>query len=130
MSVVGSTHKCSLVDIESLGLKFAHADYVIDCVDFVVVVEETEKSKLNDVDALENTVEWVLSNRPAMSRLKVYAVVHHHGAADPYMPKALMSRMQSARRRGRDVIYWCTRCRSRAELVGIINSKFNLSITL
>jgi hypothetical protein len=118
------------VDIESLGLKFAHADYVIDCVDVVVVVEETEKSKLNDADALENTVEWVLSNKPVTARPRIYAVVHHHGAADPYMPKALMSRMRSARRRGRDVIYWCTRCRSIAELVKRINSEFNLSITL
>jgi hypothetical protein len=118
------------VDLESLGLNFPHADYVIDCIDIVVVVEETERSKSDDVDALESTVEWVLSNRPATPRLRVYAVVHHYRAADPYVSKALMSRMQSARRRGRDVIYWCTRCRSIAELVEIVSSKFNLSITL
>ena len=130
MSAVGSTRKCSLVNLESLGLNIPHADYVIDCVDVVVVVEETERSKSDDVDALENTVEWVLSNRPVTPRLRVYAVVHHHRASDPYVSKTLMSRMQSARRRGRDMIYWCTRCRSIAELVEIINSKFNLSITL
>jgi hypothetical protein len=111
-------------------LNFPHADYVIDCVDIVVVVEETEKSKLDDIEALEKTIEWILSNKPVTARLRIYAVVHHHGAADPYVPKALMSRVRSAYWRRRNVIYWYVGCRSIAELVERINSEFNLSITL
>ena len=130
MSAVGSTRKCSLVDLEHLSLNFTHADYVIDCIDVVVVVEETERSKLDDIEALEKTIEWVLSNQPITARSRIYAVVHHHRAADPHMSKALISRMQRARRRKRNVIYWCVGCKSKDELVRSINSKFNLSITL
>jgi hypothetical protein len=103
---------------------------VIDCIDVVVVVEETKRSKPDDIEALEKTIEWGLSNQLITARSRIYAVVHHHRAADPYISKALVSRMQSARRRRRNVIYWCVRCKSKDELVRSINSKFNLSITL
>jgi hypothetical protein len=122
--------KCSLEDLERRDLNFPHADYVIKCKDVVVVVEETERSKLDDIEALEKTIEWVLSNQHLTPCPRIYAVVHHHRAADPHMSKALVSRMQSARRRRRNVIYWSVRCKSKYELVRNLNSKFNLSISL
>jgi len=130
VNAVKSTRKCSLIDLERLGLNFTHADYVIDCIDVVVVVEETERSKLDDIEALEKTIEWVLSSQSITACPRIYAVVHHHRAADPHMSKALGSRMQSARRRRGNVIYWFVRCKSKDELIRSINSKFYLSITL
>lgn len=128
MSVIDYMQKCNFEDLEYLGLRFEHAAYLITCRDLAVVVEETERSKLEDVRALENTVDWIFSNRPTLTR--VCAVIHHHKASDPYIPRLLAQKMQSARRYRRNVAYCVLKCKSRVDLIDSLNAKFNLSIVL
>lgn len=129
MSVARYMQSCSLVELEQLEIQLPeHADYLIICKDLLVIVEETKRSKLEDVEALEKTIDWVLSNYPSSTKSKFYAIVHYHRASDPHIPKLLMQKIQSARKRGRAVLYYALRCRSRAELVEILNRQFNLTI--
>jgi hypothetical protein len=48
--------ECRQVNLEKLGLSFKHADYLINCEDLLVVIEETSVAKLEDINKLEETI--------------------------------------------------------------------------
>jgi len=45
------------IDLEKLGLQRRHADYIVIAGDTVVIVEETSRAKIEDIDKLVETVE-------------------------------------------------------------------------
>ena len=103
------TGGCREEDLEELGLDFKHADYVLDCGDVVVVVEETGRPKLEDVEKVENTVNWLYMERGASSSRRILGVVHHTGGASTMLVKYLLSKT-----RGR-VVYRAANCRTALE---------------
>jgi hypothetical protein len=81
---------------------------MFECDNTIILVEETERSKLEDLEKIDNTVEW-LSRSRAQSNLKIVALVHHGRSADVNLVKALKARM-SSRRRKQTVIYDVANC--------------------
>jgi hypothetical protein len=69
---------------------------------------ETERSKLEDLEKIDNTVEWLRRSR-AQSNLKIVALVHHGRSADVNLVKALNARMPS-RRKEQTVICDVAKC--------------------
>jgi endogenous inhibitor of DNA gyrase (YacG/DUF329 family) len=122
--------RCEHIDLEALSLSFVHADYVIKCENFLVVVEETESSKLEDINALERTIEWVKTSYKMSANEKIYAVIHYHKRSDSKIPVALLSKTQSMQRRGWRVVFATFRCRDMNDLVHWLTKEYNLSIVL
>jgi hypothetical protein len=103
------TGGCREEDLEELRLGFKHADYLLDCGDVIVVVEETSRPELKDVEKVENTINWLYSERGASSNRRVLGVVHHTGGASAMLVKYLLSKT-----RGR-VVYRAANCRTALE---------------
>jgi len=95
--------------LEELGLDFKHADYLLDCGDVIVVVEETGRPKPEDVEKVENTVNWLYSEQRVSSNRRVLRVVHHAGGTNAMLVKYLLSKT-----RGR-VVYRAANCRTALE---------------
>jgi hypothetical protein len=102
---------CREEDLEKLGLGFKHADYLLDCGDVIVVVEETGRPKPEDVEKVENTINWLYSERGASSSRRILGVVHHTGGADAMLVKYLLGKT-----RGR-VVYRAANCRTALESI-------------
>ena len=102
------SRKCRQVNLEELNLQFKHVDLMFECDNTIILVEKTERSKLEDLEKIDNTVEW-LSRSRAQSNLKIVALVHHSRSADVDLVKALNARM-SSRRRKQTVIYDVANC--------------------
>ena len=101
---------CRQVNLEELNLQFKHVDLMLECDSTIILVEETERSKLEDLEKIDNTVEWLRRSR-AQSNLKIVAFVHHGRSADVNLMKALKARMSSRRRRKEQtVIYDVAKC--------------------
>jgi hypothetical protein len=84
---------------------------MLECDNTIILVEETERSKLEDLEKIDNTVEWLRRSR-AQSNLKIVAFVHHGRSADVNLVKALNARMPSKRRRKEQtVIYDVANCK-------------------
>ena len=115
--------ECEQVNLEELNLQFKHVDLMLECGNTIVLVEETERSKLEDLEKIDNTVEWLQRSR-AQSNLKIVALVHHGRSADVNLVKALNARM-SSRRRKQTVIYDVAKCKKglRDELLRKYNIK-------
>jgi hypothetical protein len=103
--------RCREEDLEELGLGFKHADYLLDCGDVIVVVEETGRPKPEDVEKVENTINWLYRERGASSNRRVLGVVHHTGGASTMLVKYLLSKT-----RGR-VVYRAANCRTALESI-------------
>ena len=99
------SRRCRQVDLEKLNLPFKHVDLMLECGNTIVLVEETERSKLEDLEKIDNTVEWLQRSR-AQSNLKIVAFVHHSRSADVDLVKALNARMSSRRRKKQTVVYY------------------------
>jgi len=93
------------IDLEELNLPFKHVDYLVDCGDLVVLVEETKRSKLEDLDKMEETINWLRSRFRPQGSYKILGIVHHGRGADPQLAKALITMTQRSRRQGLPVIY-------------------------
>ncbi len=104
------SRKCRQVNLEELNLQFKHVDLMFECDNTIILVEETERSKLEDLEKIDNTVEW-LSRSRAQSNLKIVALVHHGRSADVNLVKALKARMSSRRRKEQTVIYDVANCK-------------------
>jgi hypothetical protein len=104
------SRKCRQVNLEELNLQFKHVDLMFECDNTIILVEETERSKLEDLEKIDNTVEW-LSRSRAQSNLKIVALVHHGRSADINLVKALKARMSSRRRKKQTVIYNVANCK-------------------
>jgi hypothetical protein len=92
------SRRCRQVNLEELNLQFKHVDLMLECDNTITLVEETERSKLEDLEKMDNTVEWLRRSR-AQSNLKIVAFVHHGRSADVNLVKVLKARMSSRRRR-------------------------------
>jgi hypothetical protein len=103
------TGGCREEDLEELGLDFKHADYLLDCGDLIVVVEETGRPELKDVEKVENTINWLYSERGASSSRRILGVIHHTGGSSTMLVKCLLSKT-----RGR-VVYKAANCRTALE---------------
>jgi hypothetical protein len=103
------SRRCRQVNLEELNLQFKHVDLMLECDNTIILVEETERSKLEDLEKIDNTVEWLRRSR-AQSNLKIVAFVHHGRSADVNLVKALNARMPS-RRREQTVIYDVANCK-------------------
>jgi hypothetical protein len=90
--------RCKQVDLEELNLQFKHVDLMLECGNIIVLVEETSRSKLEDLEKIDNTIEWLQRSR-AQSNLKIVAFVHHGRGADVNLVKVLKARISSRRRR-------------------------------
>ncbi len=109
------------IDLEDLvrriGWSGKHADYICIAGDVVVVVEETERAKIDDVDKLDSTVqaikEGLLSSVvPSLSRFtKLMAVVHARRGIDPMVQRCIRSRTR------RGIIYCSVSCDQHLETV-------------
>jgi hypothetical protein len=105
------SRRCRQVNLEELNLQFKHVDLMLECDNTITLVEETERSKLEDLEKMDNTVEWLRRSR-AQSNLKIVAFVHHGRSADVNLVKALNARMPSKRRRKEQtVIYDVANCK-------------------
>jgi hypothetical protein len=105
------SRRCRQVNLEELNLQFKHVDLMLECDNTIILVEETERSKLEDLEKIDNTVEWLRRSR-AQSNLKIVAFVHHGRSADVNLVKALNARMPSKRRRKEQtVIYDVANCK-------------------
>ncbi len=102
------SRKCRQVNLEELNLQFKHVDLMLECDNTIILVEKTERSKLEDLEKIDNTVEWLQRSR-AQSNLKIVALVHHSRSADVNLVKALNARM-SSRRRKQTVVYDVANC--------------------
>jgi hypothetical protein len=102
------SRRCRQVNLEELNLPFKHVDLMLECDNTIILVEETERSKLEDLEKIDNTIEWLQRSR-AQSNLKIVALVHHGRSADVNLVKALNARMPS-RRREQTVIYDVANC--------------------
>ncbi len=100
--------ECKQVNLEEFNLQFKHVDLMLECGNTIVLVEKTERSKLEDLEKIDNTIEWLHRSR-AQSNLKIVAFVHHSRSADVDLVKALNARM-SSRRRKQTVIYDVANC--------------------
>jgi hypothetical protein len=104
------SRRCRQVNLEKLNLQFKHVDLMLECDNTITLVEETERSKLEDLEKIDNTVEWLQRSR-AQSNLKIIALVHHGRSADVNLVKVLKARMPSRRRRKEQtVIYDVANC--------------------
>jgi nickel-dependent lactate racemase len=104
------SRRCRQVNLEELNLQFKHVDLMLECDNTIILVEETRRSKLEDLEKIDNTVEWLRRSR-AQSNLKIIALVHHGRSADVNLVKALNARMSSRRRRKKQtVIYYVAKC--------------------
>ena len=116
MSVIGymrRSRNCKQIDLEKLSLKFKHADYVIDCGDLIVVVEETSRCKLDDLNKIDETIEQLYAHRKPRDNLGFVGIIHCSRRVDPQLVKILSTRMQSSRRRKRRVTYKTANCEDR-----------------
>ncbi len=100
--------ECKQVNLEEFNLQFKHVDLMLECGNTIVLVEETERSKLEDLEKIDNTIEWLHRSR-AQSNLKIVAFVHHGRSADVNLVKALNARM-SSRRKKQTVMYDVANC--------------------
>jgi hypothetical protein len=100
--------KCKQVNLEELNLQFKHVDLMLECDNIIILIEETRRSKLEDLEKIDNTIEWLHRSR-AQSNLKIVAFIHHSRGADVNLVKALNARMPS-RRREQTVIYDVANC--------------------
>jgi hypothetical protein len=75
------SRRCRQVNLEELNLPFKHVDLMLECNNTIVLVEKTSRSKLEDLEKIDNTVEWLRRSR-AQSNLKIVAFVHHSRGAD------------------------------------------------
>jgi hypothetical protein len=100
---------CREEDLEELGLGFKHADYLLDCGDVIVVVEETGRPKPEDVEKVENTVNWLYRERGASSSRRILGVAHHTGGASAMLVKYLPGKT------GGRVVYRAANCRTALE---------------
>jgi hypothetical protein len=102
--------ECKQVNLEEFNLQFKHVDLMLECGNTIVLVEKTERSKLEDLEKIDNTIEWLHRSR-AQSNLKIVAFVHHSRSADVDLMKALNARMSSRRRKKKQtVIYDVANC--------------------
>jgi hypothetical protein len=97
--------ECKQVNLEEFNLQFKHVDLMLECGNTIVLVEKTKRSKLEDLEKIDNTIEWLHRSR-AQSNLKIVAFVHHSRSADVDLVKALNARMSSRRRKKQTVIYY------------------------
>lgn len=104
------SRRCRQVNLEEFNLQFKHVDLMLECDNTIILVEETERSKLEDLEKIDNTVEWLRRSR-AQSNLKIVALVHHGRSADVNLVKALKARMPSRRRKEQTVIYDVANCK-------------------
>jgi hypothetical protein len=81
---------------------------MLECDNIIVLIEKTRRSKLEDLEKIDNTIEWLHRSR-AQSNLKIVAFVHHSRGADVNLVKVLKARMPS-RRRKQTVIYDVANC--------------------
>ena len=103
--------ECKQVNLEELNLvfDFKHADYILDCGDLVVVIEETSRSKLEDLDKIDNTIKWLLQHRSQGYR-ELVGIIHRFRSVSSLLALALKTRMQSSRRLGIPVTYSIATC--------------------
>lgn len=114
MSVVRSMKRwkvCRKVNLEEeYTIQVKHVDYLIDCDDLIVLVEETRKSKLDDLNKLDESVKWVRNRYRPHNNCVIIGIVHSEKKVDSQLPKALRSRMQMRRRDKQSVIYRIAKC--------------------
>jgi hypothetical protein len=103
------SRRCKQVNLEELNLQFKHVDLMLECDNIIVLVEETSRSKLEDLEKIDNTIEWLHRSR-AQSNLKIVAFVHHGRGADVNLVKVLKARMPS-RRGEQTIIYDVANCK-------------------
>jgi len=104
------SRNCKRIDLEKLNLDFKHADYMFDCGDLVVVVEVTSRSKLEDVDKLDNTIRWLYNQRESRGHSNFVGILHCFREVSPHVSKSLSARMQRARKHGMRVTYKTASC--------------------
>jgi hypothetical protein len=107
--------KCEKIDLEGIEeiKQDKHADYMIDCGGVIVVVEETSRSKLDDVNKIENTINWLRSYKIQNNHNYIryfLCIVHHERGSDPHLEKVLRYRTQQEQRRKPPAIYCSARC--------------------
>jgi len=91
--------KASRIDLEKLNIPWRHADYIIDAGNTVIVVEETSRAKIEDIEKLENTINAILEGSIKLSGNpeKIVAIIHFDRGMDPMIPRILRSRNRSER---------------------------------
>ena len=107
------------IDLEELAKKekwkWRHADYLLvdSCRSIVVVVEETSRAKIDDVEKLSITIEAIRQGRvrqlPSSSPSRVVAVIHAERRVDSMIYRLLVTRSR------RGVVYRVASCKSGLE---------------
>jgi hypothetical protein len=49
--------KCKQVNLEELNLQFKHVDLMLECDNIIVLIEKTRRSKLEDLEKIDDTIE-------------------------------------------------------------------------
>jgi hypothetical protein len=100
--------KCRQVNLEKLGLSFKHADYLLDCEDLLVVIEETSVAKLEDINKLEETINWLCENRKSASNY--IGIIHRSKPPIPIYPSFLTLKCKAFRDKKKPIIYKIATC--------------------
>jgi len=102
------------IDLEKLGLQRRHADYIVIAGDTVVIVEETSRAKIEDIDKLVETVEALhsgelrhLCGNPS----KIIAVLHASREVDPMISRILRARSKKS------IVYRVANCKDQLRAV-------------
>ena len=109
------------IDLEKLARRLGwsekHADYLLAARNTVVIVEETSRAKLDDIEKLDKTVEALLKGLlknvlPAnCNPSKIVAVVHAKRGIDPMIPRIIRSRTK------RNTVYRTANCSQRLKRI-------------
>ncbi|RLF21311.1 MAG: hypothetical protein DRN15_11430 [Thermoprotei archaeon] len=82
-----------------------HADYLLIVEDTIVIVEETSRAKINDIEKLESTIKAILQG-PLKKRLRkhltstfkrIIAIIHAKRGIDSMIARCLMARTRRNR---------------------------------
>ena len=113
--------KPARVDLEDLvqriGWKGRHADYLLITHNAVIIVEETGRAKLDDIEKLENTVEALKeypfkdSILPPNKPSKIIAIVHAKCGVDPMIYRSMISKTKN------NIIYRSANCQQHLKTI-------------
>jgi hypothetical protein len=104
--------ECAEVNLDELGLRQKHADWLLVCGNTVIVVEETEHARLDDVEQLDQTLEScrsgelqrVVRERVSDEPVSYYGVLHARSVS------SMVVRALRARSRRKRVPIECASC--------------------
>ena len=88
--------ECEVVDLDKIGLVEKHADLLLICGNVVIVIEETNTMKRDDLDQVISTIDDVMAKKERYGVKsdpdKFVGIVHFMRRVDGIVKKAILPR--------------------------------------